>query len=96
MKTTLALTLASAAAGALIAKLSNAAFLASVPFEIIFAGAVSVALIGITLADYARNVRPLTVKAPVARVVAPVALAPRSSAYGVRRRTAAIVERTAA
>lgn len=93
MKTTLSIILAAAAAGSVIAKLSNAAFLATVPGEVIFAAAASAAIVGITIADYARAVRPLTIKAPVSRVELPTG--PRSNAYGVRRRSA-IVERIAA
>lgn len=93
MKTTLSIILAAAAAGSVVAKLSSAAFLASVPAEIIFSGAAALAIVGITIADYSRNVRPLTVKAPVARVVAPTGA--RSNAYGIRR-CSAIVERIAA
>jgi hypothetical protein len=93
MKTTLSVILATAALGSVAAKLSNAAFLATVPGEIVFAAAASLAIIGITLADYARAIRPLTVKAPIARVVLPTGQ--RSNAYGLRRRSA-IVERTAA
>lgn len=93
MKTTLSVILATATIGSIVAKLSNAAFLAAVPAEIIFAAAASLAIVGITIADYARNIRPLTVKAPLARVAVPTGK--RSSAYGIRRRSA-IVERIAA
>jgi len=93
MKTTLSIILAAATAGSVVAKLSNAAFLANVPGEIVFAAAASLAIVGITIADYARNVRPLTVKAPLARVELPTGK--RSQAYGIRRRSA-IVERVAA
>lgn len=93
MKSTLSIILAAAAAGSVIAKLSNAAFLATVPGEVVFAAAASLAIVGITIADYARNVRPLTIKAPLSRVELPTGK--RSNAYGVRRRSA-IVERIAA
>lgn len=93
MKTTLSIILAAAAAGSVIAKLSNAAVLATVPGEVVFAAATSLAIVGITIADYARAVRPLTIKAPIARVELPSGK--RSSAYGIRRRSA-IVERAAA
>lgn len=93
MKTTLSIILAAATVGSIVAKLSNAAFLAAVPAEIIFSAAAALAIVGITIADYARNIRPLTVKAPIARVALPAC--PRSSAYGIRRRSA-IVERVAA
>lgn len=96
MKTTLSLVLFAAAAGAALAKLANASFLAALPAEIIFAGAVSVALVALTIADYARNVRPLVIKSPLVRVALPNSVAPRSSAYGIRRRTPALVERSAA
>lgn len=100
MKTTLSITLGTAAIGSALAKLSNAAFLADVPAEIVFAGAVSVALVGLTIADYARNIRPLAIKAPISRVVLPAAAftsaTKRSNAYGVRRRASAIIERSAA
>lgn len=95
MKTTLSIILAVAAAGSVAAKLSNAAFLAAVPGEIVFSAAAAIAILGITIADYARNVRPLTVKAPLARVALPAATV-RSTAYGIRRRRSAIVERIAA
>jgi len=96
MKTTLSLTFATAAIGAVLVVLANASFIAALPAEILFAAAISVALVGITIADYKRNVRPLTIKAPVSRVVAaPAHFAPRSHAYGIRR-TSAVVERTAA
>lgn len=95
MKTTLSLTLATAAFGAALVVLANASFITALPAEILFAAAISVALVGITIADYARNARPLTLKAPVARVVAPTHFAPRSNAYGIRR-VSATVERTAA
>ncbi|MBI5425172.1 MAG: hypothetical protein HZA32_13930 [Opitutae bacterium] len=93
MKSTLSIILAAAAAGSVIAKLSNAAFLATVPGEVVFAAAASLAIVGITIADYARNIRPLTIKAPLSRVELPTGK--RSNAYGVRRRSA-IVERIAA
>jgi hypothetical protein len=95
MKTTLSIVLTTATLGSIAAKLSNAAFLAAVPAEIIFAAAASLAIVGITIADYAHNVRPLTVKAPLARIAFP-STAPRTAAYGIRRRQPAIVERTAA
>lgn len=93
MKTTLSVILATATLGSVAAKLANAAFLANVPGEIVFAAAASLAIVGITVADYARNIRPLTVKAPIARVAVPTGQ--RSTAYGIRRRSA-IVERAAA
>ncbi|MBI2510624.1 MAG: hypothetical protein HYV96_01480 [Opitutae bacterium] len=93
MKTTLSLILTTATIGSVAAKLSNAAFLAAVPAEIVFAAAASLAIVGITIADYARAIRPLTVKAPLARVALPTG--PRTTAYGIRRRSA-IVERVAA
>lgn len=93
MKTTLSLILATATVGSVAAKLSNAAFLATVPGEIVFAAAASLAIIGITISDYARAIRPLTVKAPLARVALPTGQ--RSTAYGIRRRSA-IIERIAA
>lgn len=93
MKTTLSIVLAAATVGSVAAKLSNAAFLAAIPGEIVFAAAASLAIVGITIADYARNIRPLTVKAPLARVA--LATGQRTTAYGIRRRSA-IVERVAA
>lgn len=95
MKTTLSLTLVIAVLGAALVALANTSFIAALPAEILFAAAISVALVGITFADYRRNVRPLTIKAPIARVVAPTHFAPRSNAYGIRR-ASATVERTAA
>lgn len=93
MKTTLSIILVTATLGSIAAKLANAAFLASVPGEIVFAAAASLAIIGITISDYARAIRPLTVKAPIARVELPTGK--RSNAYGVRRRSA-LIERSAA
>jgi hypothetical protein len=99
MKATLSLLATTAAAGAILAKLANAPFLAAVPGALIVASAAALGIAAMMLADYRRNFRPLRLPvAPAARP--PVAALPprhpaRTAAYGVRRR-AAIVERSAA
>lgn len=98
MKKTLFIILATASAATALVALANASFLASVPAAIVFAVAVSLAIVGMTISDYTRNVRPLTLKTPIAPVIRPTATsaAARSTAYGMRRRVSAITERSAA
>ena len=86
--------LAAGLAGVALASVSNTAYLASLPGEVVMAIAASAAILAFAIRDYAREIRPLTVKAPALRPAAPAA-APRARAYGIRRQ-AALVERSAA
>lgn len=99
MKATLSLLATTTAAGAILAKLANAPFLANVPGALIVASTAALGIAAMMLADYRRNFRPLRAPlAPVARPPMPT-LPPRrparTAAYGVRRRSA-LVERIAA
>jgi len=87
--------LAAGLAGVALASVSNAAYLASIPGDIVVAVVASVAILAFAIRDYSRDIRPLTVKAAVLRPAADSATAVRTRAYGIRRQ-AAIVERTAA
>lgn len=87
--------LAAGLAGVALASVSNAAYLATLPGEVVMAIAASVAILAFAIRDYGREIRPLAVKASVLRPAAPAASAPRARAYGIRRQ-AALVERSAA
>ena len=98
MKTSSFIALSAAASVALVT-LSSASFTAAIRGELVIAGAASLGIVGVMIADYRRYVRPLA--ASTARIVRPaapvatVARPQRTNAYGVRRQSA-LVERNAA
>lgn len=98
MKTSSFLALSAAASVALVT-LAGASFLTRIPGELVVAGAASLAIVGLMIADYRRYVRPLAVStARLVRPPAPIATGPRvqrTAAHGIRRQSA-IVERSAA
>lgn len=88
----------SAAAGAALAVLAHAQFLAAFRAEYLLAAGAVAGVLAIMRADYGRKSRPLALppRAPIVRPAAVVATpTPRSAAYGIRRRQSALVERAA-
>ena len=78
MKTskTISLILATGIAGVAFAKLSSASFTAAVPADVLTGIAVSAAVIGLAIYDYARRPQPLTMRARLLRPTLPVATVP--------------------
>lgn len=87
--------LAAGAAGVVLAKLGNAGLLARVPGDAIVAAVLFLGILALAAYDLARCITPLKLRDTRLRPTPPVARAPRTTAYGIRRR-AAIVERVAA
>ncbi len=97
MKTILSLTALSATAGAALAALANAPFVTTTTVGYAVASLAAGGIVALALRDYGRKPRRLAVPVHVVRPMVPVLVAARrATAYSVRRRRAALVERKAA
>lgn len=94
MKTTISIIALSAGTGAVFTQLASSALLAHVPADLVFAVVAGLAVVGIMIADYRRQPRPLPVQ--VARVIPPTHSTPARNAYRIRLRQSTRRERLVA
>lgn len=77
--------LAAGTAGAAAFAFANSQFIADLDGAVILATAAALAISGLAVADYSRRRPSLEKPAPILRPTMPATLAPRATAYGVRR-----------